>query len=116
MSCYNFSISQGTDVLVPILLTDATDHPLDLNGFSARMQLRKSLYAEDAEDTLTSENGRIEIVPDEGKLTLKFGHDTTEAYPAQVLVYDIELVSGSGLVTRILSGRIRVTPEVTKVE
>lgn len=112
---YNFTINQGTDVTVPILLTDADDQPIDLSGYSARMQLRTSVYSDTAVDTLTTENERIEIVALEGKLTLSFPNAITEEYPAQTLVYDIEIQSSQNQVTRILSGKISVSAEVTRV-
>lgn len=112
---YDFCINQGTDLTVPLVLKDSTGSPMDLTGYKASMQLRTNVANTQAVDTLTNENERIVIVPEEGKITLFFPNSVTETYPAQSLVYDIEIESGGGEITRILQGKIKVSPEVTRV-
>ena len=112
---YNFTIDQGTDVSVPLILKDCESNVLNLTGYKARMQMRNTVYSSQAVDTLTTENDRIEIKPEQGQITLHFPHEKTEEYPASSLVYDIEIVSPSDLVTRILKGKVRISAEVTRV-
>ena len=112
---YNFTIDQGTDVSVPLILKDCESNVLNLTGYKARMQMRNTVYSSQAVDTLTTENDRIEIKPEQGQITLHFPHEITEEYPASSLVYDIEIVSPSDLVTRILKGKVRISAEVTRV-
>lgn len=113
---YNFCIEQGTDLKVPFVLKNADGTLVDLSGSTVRMQLRKSYYAEEAIDTLTSANGRIFLAPAEGRFELNFPNKITEAFPVQTLLYDIELVSAGGEVRRIVEGKITVQPEVTRVD
>lgn len=113
---YDFSLGQGTDVDLPFVLKDATGAAMNLTGFKARMQLRKSLWDAEAVDTLTTENGRIAIEGEAGRVVCNFPNQVTETYPAQVLLYDVEIVDASERVTRIVHGQVTVTPEVTKVE
>lgn len=113
---YNFCIEQGTDLTVPFILKNSDGTLIDLTDCSVRMQLRKSYYADEAVDTLSTENGRITMSPSEGRFELVFPNDVTEGYPVQTLVYDIELVSSGGEVRRIVEGRASVTPEVTRVD
>ena len=112
---YDFVLNQGADLTVPILLTDASSKAVDLSGYSVQMQLRTSVSAAQAVDTLTTQNGRIRLEATSGKLSLFFPNSITEKFPAQTLVYDIEITSAGGQITRIVEGRIKVSAEVTRV-
>ena len=113
---YCFTIDQGTDLRVPFVLKNADGTLVNLTGCTVRMQLRKSFYADEAVDTLSTESGRITMSPSEGRFELVFPNKVTAGYPVQTLVYDIELVSSGGEVRRIVEGRASVTPEVTRVD
>lgn len=93
---YNFCIEQGTDLTVPFILKNSDGTLIDLSGSAVRMQLRKSYYAEEAVDTLTTDNGRISITPLEGRFELNFPNKITESFPVQTLIYDVELVTRGG--------------------
>lgn len=93
---YCFTIDQGTDLRVPFVLKNADGSAVDLTGCTVRMQLRKSYYAEEAVDTLTTDNGRIVITPLEGRFELNFPNKITESFPVQTLIYDVELVTRGG--------------------
>ena len=41
-------------------------------------------------------------------------NSTTSAIEEGIYVYDLEITSGAGAVTRVLQGNITVTPEVTR--
>ena len=113
---YCFTIDQGTDLRVPFVLKNADGTLVDLTGCAIRMQLRKNFYADEAVDTLTTDDGRITMTPAEGRFELIFPNAVTAGYPVQTLVYDVELVSSGGEVRRIVEGKASVTPEVTRVE
>lgn len=115
MAEYDFRINQGADLTVPFLLLDDSGRSIDLTGYTAAMQVRIRVYSTEAVDTLTSENGRLVIESSEGRITAKFPHEITETYPAQTLVYDIEITSAENEITRILQGKIIVSAEVTRV-
>ena len=115
MAEYNFKVNQGADLTVPFLLLDDSGKGIDLTGYTAAMQVRIRVYSTEAVDTLTSENGRLVIEASEGRITAKFPHELTETYPAQTLVYDIEITSAENEKTRILQGKIIVSAEVTRV-
>lgn len=115
MPVFNFCIAQGTDSWISFLLTDSTG-PLDLTGFSAAMQLRTSIDSQTAVDTLTTGNGRLTINADEHQIKCFFPHEQTSTYPASTLVYDLEIQSAEGFIFRVLSGRIKVKAEVTRVD
>ena len=115
MSEYNFKVNQGADLTVPFLLLDETGGAINLSGFTAAMQIRSRVFSKEAIDTLTSENGRLVIDENEGRITAKFPHSITETYPAQALVYDIEITSADNERTRIIQGKVIVSAEVTRV-
>lgn len=117
MAClYSFNLDQGSDVSLPFRLRNKEGNSLDLSGYSVRMEIRKSISSPDVVDKLSSGNGRITIEPQEGRFTCKFPNAITEQYPAQTLYYDIEIVSKLGMVTRVIEGKIKVIPEVTRGE
>jgi len=49
-----------------------------------------------------------------GKITMTMTNSTTSAIEEGIYVYDLEITSGVGAVTRVLQGNITVTPEVTR--
>lgn len=112
---HNFKIDQGSDTSIIFVLKNK-ETPLNLTGYSAAMQLRYAAYSEEALDTLTSDNGRLTIEPELGKVTAKFPNSVTEGFKPGSMVYDLELTSGDGEVTRIIEGRVNVIAEVTRVK
>lgn len=86
---------------------------VNTTGFSARMQLRTSYSAASATLELTTANGRISLT-NAGVITLSLSATETAALAAGRYVYDLELVSSGGLVTRLLEGIVTITPEVTR--
>ena len=49
-----------------------------------------------------------------GEITLTMTNSTTSGIEEGIYVYDIEITSGAGSVTRILQGNVTVSPEVTR--
>lgn len=87
---------------------------VNLSGYTARMQLRSSVSASTAALSLTTENGRISLTANTGTITLSISATDTAALAAGRYVYDLELVSGGGLVTRVMEGVVTVSAEVTR--
>lgn len=112
---HDLKIDQGTDTSIKFVLKK-NSLPLDLAGYKAAMQLRQAAYSVEAIDTLTTENGRLSIEPAEGKITAVFPNKSTEQYPPGYLVYDLEIETVSGEITRILQGRVQIIAEVTRVK
>jgi hypothetical protein len=88
--------------------------PVDLAGFSARMQIRQSLTATTFLLELTTVNGRIALDNALKTITLTVSAVDTAALTWKTGVYDLELVSPGGVVTQLLSGTVMVTEEATK--
>jgi hypothetical protein len=86
---------------------------VNTTGFTARMQLRTSYSAASASLELTTANGRISLT-NAGVITLSLTATETAALAAGRYVYDLEMVSSGGQVTRLLEGVVTVSPEVTR--
>lgn len=115
MAEYDIKLDQGSDFLITFVLKDSAKKPINLTGYKVAMQIRKSATSAEAVDTLTTENGRIDVVPLEGRIVLKFPHSVTESISASTYVYDVEIISADDRITRILRGRVYVSAEVTRV-
>ena len=104
----NIVIDQGTDFATTVNLTDADGNELDVSGYSAAGQIRKSYTSSTATDFTMS------LSAISSSLTLSLNNSTTSAMTSGRYVYDIELTDPSGIVSRILEGQVTVTPEVTR--
>lgn len=111
---YELNINQGSNLSLEIALKNADGTPLNLTGYTARMQLRASYTSPQVIVELTTENGRLVITPLTGLVTLLLSAATTAALVAKTYVYDLEIVSASGFVTRMLQGEAVISPEVTR--
>lgn len=92
----------------------AAGAPVNLTGWSARMQIRTEHDSPVVIHELTSESGGITIRPLSGGFDLFISSNDTERFNFEDAVYDIELVDGHGEATRIVEGRVRLSPEVTR--
>ena len=111
---YDFEIEQGTTLLKPIVWKDSSGTPVNLTGYTAKMQVRKSASSDEVLLELSNTNGRITLGTSNGTITLVFSPATTSAITWSRGKYDLELTSGSGVVTRLLEGEITVSKEITK--
>lgn len=97
-----------------ITLTWAIDgSPVNLTGYSARLQLREQYNSATASLSLTSGSG-LTLGGALGTIRIQVSATATAALEARRYKYDLELVSGGGEVTRLLEGDLEVTPEVTR--
>lgn len=110
---YKVTIEQGATFALVLTWKDSAGAPIDLTGYTARMQIRTSARAATATLALTTENGRIALGGAAGTITLSISAVDTAALAARPYVYDLELVTGAS-VTRLLDGECLVTPEVTR--
>lgn len=86
--------------------------PQNLTGYTARMTIRDRVGGT-VLSTLTSATNEILIDTAAFTITLTLSPATTAAFTWTKGVYDLELVSSTGRVTRILSGTVTLSKEVT---
>jgi hypothetical protein len=111
---YELLIDQGSTLEVQFSLKDEAGLALNLTGYEVRMQIRTSYNATAVILNLSTFLGTIVLEPLEGKITIKASAEVTAALVPKRYVYDIETVSPTGFVTRIVQGNVVVSPEVTR--
>lgn len=121
---YNITIEQGTtfyrliDVMEPDVLDPDEYDPFNLTGYTARMQIRRTVDNADTMISLTSPtvNGNGITVMDGANNAISI--NMTAATTATILtsgVYDLEIVKTStGAVSRLIQGTITLSLEVTR--
>lgn len=92
--------------------------PVNLTGYSARMQVRETFASTTSILSLTSGSG-ITLGGTAGTIYLEANATTTAGVaspetPSTVYSYDLELVSPAGYVTRLVNGNFFIDPEVTR--
>jgi len=115
---YNFTIEQGADFLRTFTWKDAAGDPIDIGGYTFRMMARN-----DYDDALpvislstVSPPGGIAITGDgsAGQFTISMAAAITALLNFSSIMYDLEAISGTGAVIRLLQGTITLSKEVTK--
>lgn len=113
----NLKINQGATFRYKFLWRDVRGWPVNLTGYTARMQIRATVASTAILATLTTENGGIALDAMNGTVSLYISDAATSGFAWASGVYDIELiapVSQQSDVTRLVSGNVTVTPEVTR--
>lgn len=110
---YGFTADQGATFSQVITWKDSTNSPIDLTGYTARMQIRQKVTSS-VSLSLTTENNRITLGGDAGTITINITSSDMSDLPAGAYTYDLELVSVSGDVSRLLMGTFVVRSEVTR--
>jgi len=105
----NLTIDQGSSYSAIIDVTDATDNALNLTGYSVAGQLRKTYESSTYTDFTASVNSATG-----GKVAITLTAAQTNGLAAGRYVYDVEITSSGGAVTRVVEGQLEVTPGVTR--
>ena len=113
----NLNIIQGATYTARIAVTDSADSALNLSGYTTRgyakayygasgilVDLDPDVVSGDSPDYLALPSGLVDI-----SLTAV----QTAALPVHQAVYDVEMYNDAGTVTRILQGKVNISPEVT---
>ena len=110
---YNFMMDQGSVFSVALVYTDSSNVPINLTGFTAKMQLRQNYNSTDADLTLATATGEIVIVGATGSITVSATAVQTAALSPGFYVYDLELTSGANI-SRLIQGQVTVAEQVTQ--
>ena len=118
---YNFTIEQGTTFKRTFKYKTSTGTAISLEDHAVRMQIRKTVESSSPVLTVTESDGNgtpatsfnvSTTVPNEFELTIS--KEDTSAMSFNTAVYDIEIQDASGVVTRLLQGKIKLSKEVTR--
>lgn len=105
----NLVIDQGTSFSATIDLTDANDAVFNLTGYTVAAQMRKN-YNSSAATTFTASNTGVT-----GKINLILNATTTATLEPGRYLYDVEITSSGGTITRVVEGIVTVTPGMTRI-
>jgi hypothetical protein len=106
----NLVLDQGSSFSVVVRYINNDGTAVDLTGYQARSQMRRSYYSANA----TTLGADISDAAN-GNVTLTLNANTTANIKAGRYLYDVEVVENATYtVTRIIEGIITVLPEVTK--
>jgi len=109
---YNFTIEQGATF--NLLMTWRIDNvAVNLTGYIARLQARIDVDETDTILSLTTGAG-ITLGGAAGTISLDQTATQTAVLPKGEYVYDLELQSSGGIVTRLLQGELNISAEVTR--
>ena len=110
---YNMVCPQGS-TFNQVLTYSIDNEPVDLTGYSARMKVKEKHTSSVAELDLNTSNDGVSLGGEDGTITINIDAGSTAELVAKEYVYDLELVSSSDIVTRLIEGKFIVTPEVTR--
>jgi hypothetical protein len=112
---FDTTIDQGADWYINFYYKDSAGAAINITGYSAAMQLRSEAASTTAALTLGTSAGGIAITGASGLVAVHATAEQTASVAAGTYVYDLEITSGAGIVTRLTQGNILVTPQVTRV-
>lgn len=91
------------------------DSVIALNGYTARLQIREKVTSTTTlYEATTDEDDGLTITGGTGKVYLEIPAAITAAWTWTKGVFDLEVISEAGKVTRIAQGNVKVSPEVTR--
>ena len=109
----NFVCPQGSTFRRTLTYT-LDSVPVNLAGYSSRLQVRQAYYSDNPLVSLVSGSGGITMGGSAGTIDILISASATSAFPTGTHVYDLEIVSPSNIVDRLIEGTFNVTPEVTR--
>jgi len=104
----NLVMDQGADFSATITLTDEFGNLIDLSGYTGRSQMRK-FYTSNTYYTFD-----VTLNANTASILLTMSAANTNQISSGRYVYDLEVISGGSVVSRILEGIVTVTPQVTR--
>ena len=106
---YNFIVEQGA-TFNRILTVKENNSAMNLTGYSVASKMRSTHDSSTVVGTFTCTISNASS----GIITMTMTPAVTGASEEGIYVYDLEITSGSGIVTRLLEGEITTNPEVTR--
>ena len=106
---YNFTLEQGATFNRQLTVQE-NNSALNLTGFTAAMQLRSTYDTSTVALSVTC----AVVNATQGLLSISATASSTAALEEGIYVYDLELSSAAGVVTRLIQGQVTVSPEVTR--
>ncbi len=109
-----FTIRVGNDFSKLLEIRQEDDTPIDVTGYSFKMQIRKCRDDDVAIATLASPTDIDVTDAANGNIIINISDTVTATYEEQNAVYDLQWTTDLGIVTTILEGDIQILQTVTK--
>jgi hypothetical protein len=124
---YSFTIEQGTTFQLELIYKDSNQTPIDLTGYSGRMQIRPTVDSTTVYLTLSSSlradgtglnfsgSGGTNP-PSSGSIGIYIASCTSSLLNFTNAYYDLEIYSGSSCpyTVRLIEGQVKLSKEVTR--
>jgi hypothetical protein len=110
---YDILADQGATLNRALFLKTSAKRPVDISDYIGRMHIRDYTDSSIIIKTLTTENGGLTIDGLTGRVDILLRPSDTDNLEAKDYVYDLELESDEGDVTRVVSGKLTVRAEIT---
>jgi len=105
----NLFIDQGADFQITVDVTDVNGAVLNMSGYSASAQIRKTY-----ESSVVAATFSCTVLDVNGQVQMSLTDVQTDALSPGRYVYDLVTTDGNGLKTRVVEGQAIVTPGVTR--
>ena len=105
----NLYIDQGSNFTSTVTVEDVNDNLVNITNYTTRGQVRKSYSASTATNFTTTITDATN-----GEFTIALSRTQTGALKAGRYVYDVEVISPAGVVTRVVEGQVTVNARVTQ--
>ena len=105
----NLYIDQGSTFTSTVTVEDVNDNLVSITNYTTRGQIRKSYTSTTATNFTTAITDATN-----GEFTIALSRTQTGALKAGRYVYDVEVISPTGTVTRVVEGQITVNSRVTQ--
>jgi len=111
---HNILIEQGSTFKLNLTWKDSEGVPVDLTGYTARMQVRPTVESADVLLNLSTATGEITLGGAAGTIAAVASAQQTSLIGGRRAVYDLEVEASNGVVTRLLQGAVAISLEVTR--
>ena len=106
---YNISIEQGSTWSLRLEIDSQAGVDMDLTGYTVASKIGKSYYDPSPVSMTTAWFDQSE-----GIFTISLSAAQTNALDAaHEYIYDVEITSSTGVVTRMIQGRASISPSIT---
>ena len=106
----NLYVDAGSTYSNIITVSASNGQPLDLTGYTVASQMRKSYGSSTSYNFTASLYNALT-----GKVRLQLTDIQSQAIPAGRWLYDVEIKSPSGSVTRVVEGIVTINPQITQI-
>ena len=112
---YDFNVTQGANFKPSIIWKDANGNPVDLTGYTAKMQVRKEPADTSYLIELSTANSRISIpTPANGTIEFNISSADTLGLASGTYKYDLMMTDSGGVVTKLVYGAFTVDAGITR--